>query len=600
MSSLPSSCPTAHAGLLAWVDEITALVQPQAVRWCDGSVAERDQLLAMMEASGAAIRLSRPGSWLFRSHPSDVARVEDRTVIACRSRDDAGPTNNWCDPEQLRATMRGLFAGCMAGRTLYVVPFAMAPEGSPLEIIGVELTDSPYVVVSMGLMARMGRAVLDRLGGDGAFVPCLHSLGAPLAEGASDSAWPCAPMERKYIAHFPEDRTVWSFGSGYGGNALLGKKCLALRLGSWLAREQGWMAEHMLILALTAPSGKTYHIAAAFPSACGKTNLAMLRPTLPGWTVRCLGDDIAWMRIGADGRLWAVNPEHGFFGVAPGTSPATNPAAMATIGRDTLFTNVALTPDGDVWWEGLGPAPATAIDWQGQPWQPGCGRVAAHGNARFTVAAGQCPVIDPRWQDPQGVPIDVILFGGRRPGIVPLVTEALSWEHGVTLGSAIGSETTAATIGQAGLLRRDPFAMLPFCGYHMGDYCQHWLDMGARLGAKAPRIFSVNWFRKDAAGRWLWPGFGDNCRVLAWIAARLEGTAVGRTTPLGILPAAGELNLDGLALAPGDLDQLIGIDRAGWLGELAAIDTFHGRLAPRLPAALTAEVARMRAGLAAD
>ena len=592
--------PTTHSRLLAWVAEITALTQPDAVQWCTGTRAERDALLAMMERSGSATKLTRPGSWLFRSHPSDVARIEDRTVIACHHRDDAGPTNNWCDPEQLRATMHGLFAGCMRGRTLYVVPFAMAPAGSPLEQIGIEITDSPYVVVSMGMMSRMGSAVLADLGVDGAFIPCLHSLGAPLEKGEVDVAWPCAPMEKKYIAHFPEDRTVWSFGSGYGGNALLGKKCLALRLGSWMAREQGWMAEHMLILALTSPGGNTYHIAAAFPSACGKTNLAMLRPTLPGWTVRCLGDDIAWMHIGADGRLWAVNPEHGFFGVAPGTSLATNPAAMATIASDTLFTNVALTPDGDVWWEGMGPAPANALDWQGQPWQPGCGRVAAHGNSRFTVAAERCPVIDPQWQDPQGVPIDVILFGGRRPGVIPLVTEALDWEHGVTLGSAIGSETTAATIGQSGLLRRDPFAMLPFCGYHMGDYCQHWLDMGARMGSKAPRIFSVNWFRKDAGGRWLWPGFGDNSRVLAWIAARLEGSATGRSTPIGILPAPGELDLAGLAVPAADLEQLISLDAAGWRSELDAIDAFHSRLAPRLPAALTAQVARMRAGLAGD
>ena len=592
--------PTTHSRLLAWVAEITALTQPDAVQWCTGTRAERDALLAMMERSGSATKLTRPGSWLFRSHPSDVARIEDRTVIACHHRDDAGPTNNWCDPEQLRATMHGLFAGCMRGRTLYVVPFAMAPAGSPLEQIGIEITDSPYVVVSMGMMSRMGSAVLADLGVDGAFIPCLHSLGAPLEKGEVDVAWPCAPMEKKYIAHFPEDRTVWSFGSGYGGNALLGKKCLALRLGSWMAREQGWMAEHMLILALTSPGGNTYHIAAAFPSACGKTNLAMLRPTLPGWTVRCLGDDIAWMHIGADGRLWAVNPEHGFFGVAPGTSLATNPAAMATIASDTLFTNVALTPDGDVWWEGMGPAPANALDWQGQPWQPGCGRVAAHGNSRFTVAAERCPVIDPHWQDPQGVPIDVILFGGRRPGVIPLVTEALDWEHGVTLGSAIGSETTAATIGQSGLLRRDPFAMLPFCGYHMGDYCQHWLDMGARMGAKAPRIFSVNWFRKDAGGRWLWPGFGDNSRVLAWIAARLDGSATGRSTPIGILPAPGELDLAGLAVPAADLEQLISLDAAGWRSELDAIDAFHSRLAPRLPAALTAQVARMRAGLAGD
>jgi phosphoenolpyruvate carboxykinase (GTP) len=592
--------PTAHRRLLAWVAEFAALTRPAAVVWCDGSDAERAALLAGLEHSGAAIRLRRPGSWLFRSHPSDVARIEERTFIACRREKDAGPTNRWADPETLKATMRGLFAGCMQGRTLYVVPFAMAPAGSPLERIGVELTDSPYVVVNMGLMARVGTPVLEHLGDDGDFIPCLHSVGAPLAPGAVDVAWPCAPLERKYIAHFPEDCAVWSFGSGYGGNALLGKKCLALRLASVLARDEGWMAEHMLILALTSPAGRTYHMAAAFPSACGKTNLAMLRPTLPGWTVRCLGDDIAWMRVGEDGRLWAVNPEHGFFGVAPGTSTTTNPAAMATISADTIFTNVALTDDDDVWWEGLGPAPAHLIDWQGQDWTPGCGRVAAHGNARFTVSAERCPVLDARWQDPAGVPIDAILFGGRRPRTIPLVCEALNWAEGVALGSAIGSETTAAALGAQGVLRRDPFAMLPFCGYHMADYCAHWLTMGQRLGTQAPRLYTVNWFRKTTDGRWLWPGFGDNARVLAWIVARLEGSATGVHTAVGILPAPGELEVTGLDLAPDDLATLTRLDGPGWRDELVAMTEFHASLGEKLPSELVATVARMQAALPAD
>jgi phosphoenolpyruvate carboxykinase (GTP) len=556
-----------------------------------------------MLASGAAIALDpvrRPGCVLFRSDPSDVARIEERTFIASRRREDAGPSNHWIDPAELKPTLRGLFAGCMAGRTLYVVPFVMGPPGSPQARLGVELTDSPYVVVSMRVMTRMGRVALDLLGEDGAFVRCLHSVGAPLASGAADVPWPCAPIERKYIAHFPEDREIWSFGSGYGGNALLGKKCFALRIASVLARDEGWLAEHMLILALTSPQGRTHYIAAAFPSACGKTNLAMMRPALPGWTVRCLGDDIAWMRVGADGRLWAVNPEAGFFGVAPGTSAASNPNALATCARDTLFTNCALTPDGDVWWEGMGvPPPPGTVDWQGRAWEPGCGRPAAHPNARFTVPAARCPVIDPQWDDPAGVPISAILFGGRRPATIPLVTEALSWEHGVFLGSTIGSETTAAAMGKAGVLRRDPFAMLPFCGYHLGDYFAHWLAMGGQLGAQAPRMFLVNWFRRDASGGFLWPGFGDNARVLAYIARRLDGEAgLAERTPIGWLPRPEAIDVAGLGLPEQRLAELSAIDRAGWDAELASIAAFYRTLGDRLPPALAAELEALRARLA--
>ena len=556
-----------HPRLLAFVEAWTAHLGPAQVRWSDGSAAERDACLRSLVASGAGVALDpvrRPGSWLFRSDPSDVARIEERTVIASATRAGAGPLNRWVDPAQLRHDMRGLYAGCMAGRTLWVVPFLMGPPGSPLAQVGIQLTDSPYVVASMSIMTRVGAVALRQLGSDGPFTPCIHALGAP----GSAAPWPCEPIERKWIAHFPEEREIWSFGSGYGGNALLGKKCLALRIASVIARDQGWLAEHMLILALTSPQGRTHYIAAAFPSACGKTNLAMLTPSLPGWTVRCLGDDIAWLRIGADGRLWAVNPEAGFFGVAPGTSARSNPQAMATVAHDTIFTNCLLTPEGDVWWEGMGPPPASGIDWQGRPWTPDCGRTGAHANARFTVAATNCPALDPSWDDPAGVPLSAILFGGRRAHLTPLVAEAADWDAGVDMGLAVASETTAAALGATGVLRRDPFAMRPFCGYNIASYVAHWRTIGRRLGANAPRLFTVNWFRRDAAGKFLWPGFGDNVRVLQWIVARCEGAADAVPTPMGLVPAEGGLDISSLAIAPETLRELLRVDPEGWRQEV--------------------------------
>ena len=582
--------------LVQWVDEVAALCRPKEVYWCDGSQAEYDRLMAHMVESGAATPLKqRPNSFLFRSDPSDVARVENRTFISTPDRDEVGPTNNWVAPDELKHTMIELYRGCMTGRTMYVIPFSMGPIGSPMSKIGVEITDSAYVVCNMHIMTRVGRRVIDALGAEGAYVPCLHSIGVPLEPGEQDVLWPCAPIEEKYICHFPHENLIWSFGSGYGGNALLGKKCFALRIASSMARREGWMAEHMLILRLTSPTGKRYHIAAAFPSACGKTNLAMLQPTIPGWKAECIGDDIAWMKIGPDGRLYAINPEAGFFGVAPGTSAQTNPMAMDSVHANTIFTNCGLTDDGDIWWEGMGiPAPAHLVDWKGHDWAPGSKDPAAHPNARFTAPAAQCPVICPDWEKPEGVPIDIFVFGGRRAGVVPLVTEAYDWDHGVFLGATASSETTAANIGAVGNLRRDPFAMQPFCGYNMADYFQHWLDMGDRLGDKAPRIFYVNWFRKTADGKWLWPGYGENSRVLEWMCERLEGAAGAVDTAIGRLPAGDALNLAGLDIAADNVSELLRVDEPAWSAEIPDIERHFAQFGDRLPARLREQVAALR------